>query len=153
MKLYDAIACGMLRMLNQTTTGTSTTAGGGIGVNGCIDFFTNTTALNGGTGMMKTTQRVLFSSTPVGTFTADATNPDAYTACTAVFAAMTTGVVETTGTVAYFAILNTTGATTQAGQVLTGTVGVSGSNINFNVTAWDAGDNISITSLTFTQPK
>jgi hypothetical protein len=36
--------------------------------------------------------------------------------------------------------------------ILSGTVGTSGADINFNTVSWTAGDNISVTSLTVTQP-
>ena len=145
MYLYDSFATVMLQQLNATSTG------GGIGAAGAIDFFTNTTAIPG-TGMLGASSRVLMSSTPVSTFSTS-TDPTG-TRCTAVFQAMTTGTASVTATAAYFAILNTNaGAATAGNIVLTGSVGTSGADLNFNVVNWDTGDNISITSLTFVQPK
>lgn len=146
MKLYDSFAVLMLNQLNATA------GANGIGTQGSIDFFVSTTNLNGLTGIMGASSRVMFSSTPVGTFS---TSGDFTTGtrCTAVFNAMTTGTVATTGTAAYFAILNTNATATTGNIVLTGSVGTSASDINFNVVGWDTGDNISITSLTFVQPR
>ncbi len=39
-----------------------------------------------------------------------------------------------------------------AGTVFEGTVGTSGADINFNTVSWTSGDNISVSSLTFTVP-
>ena len=154
MKLYDGFAKIMLYQLNAAST---TTPGntGGIGASGAIDFYTTSdvfTSTQTVTGMLNVASRVLFSSTPVGTFSA-AGDPTG-TRCTAVFNAMTTGTAAVTATAAFFGILNTNAGTATTGNiVLTGLVGTSGSDINFNVTSWDTGDNISITSLTFVQPK
>jgi hypothetical protein len=39
-----------------------------------------------------------------------------------------------------------------AGTVLEGACGTSGSDINFNTVSWTSGDNISVSSLTVTVP-
>jgi hypothetical protein len=154
MKLYNSFALELLLGLEAAAT-TSTTVAGGIGTQGSIDFFTNTTSIPA-TGMLETSTRVLFPSgvTPINTYATDGSNPG--TRCTATFKAMTTGVVATGYTasaVSYFAILNTNAGAAAAGNVvLTGTVGTNAGDIQFNVTSWDTGDNISITSLTFVQP-
>jgi hypothetical protein len=154
MHLYDGFAKLMLEQLNAAST---TTPGntGGIGASGAIDFYTTTdvfTSTQTVTGMLNVASRVLMNSTPIGTFSTSG-DPTG-TRCTAVFNAMTTGTAAVTATAAYFAILNTNAGTATVGNlVLTGSVGTSLMDINFNVVNWDTGDNISITSLTFVQPK
>lgn len=152
MKLYDAFALGMLAELDATTTA------GGIGTQGSLDFYTLSsvfTSTQTVTGMLNVASRVKISGTKAISVYSTSTN---MTRCTAVFNAMTTGVVDTGYTAAavgFFAILNTNaGTASTANIVLTGTVmtGTTG-DINFNVTSWDSGDNISITSLTFVQPQ
>jgi hypothetical protein len=72
------------------------------------------------------------------------------TGATGTFTTISSQTADSTGTAAYFSIIQDTAGGT---PVLTGTVGTSGSDINFNTVEWDSGDNISITSLSFTMPK
>ena len=162
MKLYDGLAMAILQTLNSTATqtGWATTDGGSIGTAGSIDFYTSTapfiniatdTAL---TGLLDTSSRIRFSSTPVSTFSTGG-NP-AGTRATAVFSfAQATGTVATTGTAVCFAVLNVTNNIAYGSNIVfTGSVGTGTSNdINFNVVAWQPADQVSITSLTFVQPE
>lgn len=163
MKLYDQIARAFLAAVNETGTNDWGSAGG-IGSTGSIDFFTTSALLSTGattasidSGRMLGTgaARIAFSSTPlqditgvgilgtraIGTFDIQAT----------------TAVVANAGVAAYFAILNSTATTglTLGNVVLTGTVSTNAGSgdIRFNITDWAAGDQVSITSLTFVQPK
>lgn len=54
---------------------------------------------------------------------------------------------DATGTAALFRFYDS-----DSNLILSGTVGTSGADINFNTVSWTAGDNISVTSLTVTQP-
>lgn len=54
---------------------------------------------------------------------------------------------DATGTAAVWRIEDSNGA-----DVLEGTAGTSGADINFNTVSWTAGDNISVSSLTITVP-
>lgn len=165
MKLYDQIARAFLAAVNEAASDDWDVAGG-IGSTGSIDFFTSggSALLNTGTTgasidsvrMLGTgAARIAFSSTPlqditgvgilgtraIGTFDIQAT----------------TAVVANAGVAAYFAILNSTATTglTLGNVVLTGTVSTNAGSgdIRFNITDWAAGDQVSITSLTFVQPK
>jgi hypothetical protein len=54
---------------------------------------------------------------------------------------------DATGTAAVFRFYDS-----DSTEVLSGTVGTSGADINFNTVSWTSGDNISVTSLTVTMP-
>jgi hypothetical protein len=54
---------------------------------------------------------------------------------------------DATGTAASFKIFDGAGA-----EILLGSVGTSGQDINFNTVSWTTGDNISVSSLTVTMP-
>jgi hypothetical protein len=161
MKLYDGLALQMLAALNANSTSSwvGTTAAGGMSAAAAVDFYTTSdifsTATTGSvlTGMLHTSSRIKFSTTPVPTFTTGG-NP-AGTRATAVFSfATTTGTVATAGTARYFAVLNTnTGTASGSHIVFTGSIGTTGSDINFNVVDWQVSDQVSITSLTFVQPE
>jgi hypothetical protein len=112
-----------------------------IGASACIDFYAAATHIPT-TGLLGTSSQILLAATAMGTRTANATT--AY----GTFAAMTGGTAASTGTVAFFAIKTATNATD---AVFTGSVGTAASDINFNTVDLDAGDNIGITALTFTQ--
>jgi len=134
MTLENIVAANMILGVNTA-----------IGAAGAIDFYTATGDIPA-TGMLNTTGRLRLSSTPIGT---TATNSNVGT-----FTAITSNTVKVSGTVAFFAILSsTTGVITTATWVrLTGSVGTDTGDITFNTTVWDVNDNVSITSLTFTQP-
>lgn len=78
------------------------------------------------------------------------TDSDNTTGATGTFTTIASNTADSDGTVAYFSIVQ---HPTNSTVVLTGEVGESGSDINFNTVEWDTGDNISITSLSFTMPK
>jgi len=118
------------------------------GANAVIDFYTNTTSIPGvvtatftGTGMlgatMLTCQSPMMDESTNGVGTFDTIG--------------TATVGGQTGNVAYFALKKATNST-RTGVLLTGSVLTQTADITFNTTSWDAGDNVSITSLTFTQP-
>lgn len=144
MYLYNSIATNMLAVLNTSTMG-------GIGAAGAMDFYTAVGDIPT-TGILGASSRVYFSAVPISTFSTSADGTG--TRVTAVFDVMTTGTAGATATAAYFSIMNTTATNPGATNiVLTGLVGTTGADINFNVVGWDTNDNISITSLTFVQPK
>ncbi len=74
-----------------------------------------------------------FGSSSTGTATANAITADSS--------------ADATGTAAVFKIFD--GA---AAEVLRGTVGTSGADINYNTVTWTTGDNIAVSSLTMTMP-
>lgn len=159
MKLYDGIALGMLASLNGAANTANWTASGGMGTQAGIDFYTTSdvfsTATTGSvlTGMLNTSSRIRFANPAVSTFTTGG-NPGGARA-TAVFSfAATTGTVANAGAARFFAVLNNyTGTAYGTNIVFTGSLGTTGSDINFNVVDWQAADQVSITSLTFVQPE
>jgi len=56
------------------------------------------------------------------------------------------------GTAAVFRVSTTNDGSTPVTTLFEGTVGTSGQDINFNTVGWSAGDTISISSMTVTQP-
>lgn len=162
MKLYDQIARAFLAAVNEAASSDWATAGG-IGTQGSIDFFTTSALLSAGTTgasidsgrMFGTGARIAFSSTPLQSITGAGI---AGTRAIGTFnMPTTTAMVANAGTAAYFAILNSTATTglILGNVVLTGTVStnVGSGDIRFNIVDWAAGDQVSITSLTFVQPK
>ena len=79
------------------------------------------------------------------------------TGATGTFTTIASLTATTAGTAYFFSIVNGNGTLptdrTTGDVVLTGSVGTSGEDINFNTVDWDSGDNISITALSFHMPK
>ena len=87
-------------------------------------------------------------ATLLGTLTFSTTSFGASSAGTATANAITADTsADATGTAAVFRMNNNAGT-----EVLRGTVGTSGADINFNTVSFVSGDNISISSLTMTVP-
>lgn len=100
----------------------------------------------GGTGTL-VISTAAFAAT-LATLTFSATAFGASSTGTATASAITAdSSADNSGTAAVFKIFD--GA---AAEVLRGTVGTSGEDINFNTVTWTAGDNISISSFTITMP-
>lgn len=135
MRLEDVAVFSMIGSVNDD-----------IGANGAFDFFT-TTGYIPTTGMLNTGTRLTCGNPAMNT-TGTSTVGGIIT-----FNAIGTDTAVSTGNAQYFALFNTTATNPTTGDIIfTGSVGVTTADITFNTTDWDAGDNISITSLTFTQP-
>ena len=115
--------------------------GDAIGASGYIEFYetasyiTQTAGLMG-TGQLRCSATVFTPAVTNGTGTFDTS--------------LMTGVVVSTGQANYFSFKQ--GSATNDTVVFTGSVGVTGADINFNTNVWQPADIVNIQSLTFTQP-
>ena len=138
MRLEDVAVISMVNSVNDD-----------IGASAGFDFFTVTGNIPT-TGMLHYTTRLACSTAAMGAATVN-TNGGIATFANPIG----TDTVQSSGIVAYFCLI--TSATKQTpvtptDVIFTGSVGLTTADITFNTNDWDAGDNVSITSLTFTQP-
>ena len=153
MRLEDIGVMSMFTGLNTTS---------GFGTNASIEFFTTSvpSAMTSGIGILggagASTRLSLYTTALNTAFVTNTT----YTQDTATFNTISSATVQYAVTTlniipVAFAILNTTSSVYSYPNnfVLTGTVGVTTGDIIFNTTSWNAGDNVSITSLNYIQPK
>lgn len=161
MKLYDQIARAFVAVVNSATSNDWSIAGG-IGNSCSIDFYTDASELSGPTRTTGSSiSNGMFGANPrigLGTIATIAAAGIEGTRAIGEFSIpIQSAVVANAGIAAYFAILNTntTSGLVLGNVVLTGTVSTSGGagDIRFNIVDWETNDQISITSLTFVQPK
>ena len=155
MRLEDIAVVSMFSGLNAT----------GFGPNASVEFFTTSvaTAMTSGIGVLGgsgASTRLGAYTTALGTsFTGYTSTGSALTQDTATFNTISSATVQMAGTGIIpiaFAILNTTSSVYAypTNFILTGLCGTATTNdITFNTTSWNNGDNVSITSLNYVQPK
>jgi hypothetical protein len=127
-------------MVNAVNTALTTYA--------CIQFYnTNTTAV-----LATPTANRMLTSTGLKCYTT-AGAMAAATGGSALFSAITSNTVQTSGTVLAYAIFKTTSASPTTQDVAwVGSIATDTADMTFNTTVWAIGDNIAISSLTFQQP-
>jgi hypothetical protein len=160
MKLYDQLSRGILAALNAAGSDDWTTAGG-MGGTAALEFYTTNDIFTGTagapipSGLFGTGAKILFDDPALVSIDGGGLNGTQATGAFAFTSSAAT--VATNGIASYFAILNTdaTSGVTLGNVVITGSVSTSGGagDIKFNVVDWSENDQVSITALTFVQPR